>query len=89
MLEIPVLFETKQQNQCDVVVLVLADDELRRQRVCQNRGWSMEKIKKVESFYLAQEVKMTMSDYIVHNDATIADLNEQVAQILPLILNNV
>ena len=87
--EVPWLFETNQQNHCDAVVLVVADDEVRRERISRTRNWAPEKIKRIEDFNLALDIKKKMSDYILPNNSTITDLNKQVAQLLFLILKNV
>lgn len=89
VLEVPFLFESGKQKDCDVVVLVLADKAVRWQRITQKRGWDSEKIKRVEKFHAASDIKEKMSDHILRNNSTISDLNDQVAELFPLILQNV
>ena len=89
VLEAPWLFETDQHQRCDVVILVLADEAVRRERISQTRGWPPEKIKRIEGFNTELDLKIKMSDYILPNNSGITDLNTQVAELLLLILKNV
>ena len=86
ILDVPLLFESGQENLCDKVVWVHTDDEIRYQRLAQRRGWREENAKKREKSQFSLDKKAKMSDYIVYNNSTIPDLVKQVASILALII---
>ena len=88
VLDVPLLFETGQNKWCEAVILVLADEGVRQARLSEKRNWGPEKLKKVENFQLALDMKVKMSDYIVRNNSTITDLNNQVAELLSQIITN-
>jgi len=89
VLEAPWLFETDQHKRCDVVVFVLADEAVRRERISQSRGWGPEKINRIEGFNAGLDMKIKMSDFILPNNSGITNLNAQVAELLLQILKNV
>ncbi|HOX22655.1 MAG TPA: dephospho-CoA kinase [Elusimicrobiales bacterium] len=76
--EIPLLFETGSQNSFDFVVCLRADKARRAKRV-RARGWSAAELKRREAAQLSQERKCALSDIVVANNGTRADLRKRIA----------
>jgi dephospho-CoA kinase len=86
VLDVPLLFEVGQQGMCDSVVFVGCEEDLRVQRLQENRGWERDRIKKIENLQFGLDIKATMSDHRVDNNSTILALADSVAKIFSLIL---
>ncbi len=86
VLDEPLLLELNRQHLCDCVVLVTADEHIRLERLAKNRGWTTERIKKIENLQFMLDNKAKMSEYTVINNSDIPDLALQVARILSLVL---
>lgn len=81
IVSIPLLFETGMQSLFDKIILVYADDEIRKQRLIQRNGFSEEyALKRINSQY-SQDDKLKKADNVIYNNATIQDLNEQIIKL--------
>ena len=94
VVEIPLLFEASGLervetcrheifNACglewiDAVIYVAADFETRAQRCELQRGWSTDELMRRERFLLPREERIAMSDYVLHNDRGISELEEEI-----------
>jgi dephospho-CoA kinase len=88
VLDVPLLFEVGQDSWCDCVVFVEVSEKVRRERLEQTRGWTAERIKKVENLQFALDKKVEISEYRLNNDCSIPDLAEQVAKVFSRILES-
>ncbi|PBQ33977.1 dephospho-CoA kinase [Sphingobacteriaceae bacterium] len=68
--ETALLFEAKLEKQMDKIILVVADDETRIQRVMQRDGISREEVLKKIDSQLPQEEKIKKADYVIYNSST-------------------
>jgi dephospho-CoA kinase len=84
----PLLFETGLEKECDALVYVDADDELRRKRVSDTRNWDQTEIIRREKLQWPLDKKRKMSHYVVVNTADAAKSRSQVREILSRILVN-
>lgn len=82
VLDAPLLLEAGLKPQCDAVVYVHADDEVRYARVRATRGWSESEWKRREKSQFALDKKRARSDHvIVNNSSDPAQLREAVAEL--------
>ncbi len=85
LVESALLFETKQQKQYDLIIVVAADRATRIQRIMQRDHLSKEEANLRIAKQLPQEVKIAGADYVIWNDAT-SSLLEQCQNIHRLLL---
>lgn len=78
--EAALLFESESYKMCDQTVLVIAPKETRLRRVMQRDGASAEQVQARMDKQMSDEEKMTMADYLVHNNET----DSLIAQVLKL-----
>jgi len=86
ILDVPLLFESGQDQWCDVVIFVACEQEIRRQRLTTNRGWEAEKANKIDNLQLGVNVKAQKADYIIRNNSSVSEIAVQVNKLLPKIL---
>ena len=85
--DIPLLFETEMDKQCDRIVFVETPLELRQQRVLESRGWSAEQLDAREKLQMPLDKKRLMShDVIVNAAGADDDVRVQVKDVLSRIL---
>ena len=81
VLDVPLLVELGQEKLCDFVVFIRTDESLRQARLSRQRGWEVEKTKKIEKLQIALDTKEKMSDYVICNNSNIPELFKQVSNI--------
>ena len=81
VIEIPLLFEAGHHEWADVIVYVSADFQTRARRCELQRGWSIDELMRREKFLLPREERIAMSDYVIHNDKGIKELEEQIMKL--------
>ena len=80
ILEAAVLFEAGMEALADSVVLVFADDDIRLQRVTARDGLTEEKVKDRMNSQMPQTKKRELSQYVIYNNGSLADLRQNVAE---------
>jgi len=91
LLDIPLLYETGAESECDVVVVVACQEETQRARIVSRRGLTPEMAGKIIATQTSLASKAARADYMVWNDAPEARLEEQAelfAGYLILWMNN-
>ena len=78
VLEIPLLFEAGHHEWVDMIVYVAADFQTRARRCELQRGWKADELMRRERFLLPREERIAMSDYVLHNDRGISELEEEI-----------
>ena len=81
VLEVPLLFEAGHHEWVDTVIYVAADFETRARRCELQRKWSINELMRRERFLLPREDRIAMSDYVIHNDKGILELEEQIKKL--------
>jgi dephospho-CoA kinase len=79
VVEVPLLFESGMEAVFDHTIAVVADDELRAERIGE-RGHAA--VASRESRQLPQEEKSQRADFSVRNDGSVAELEEELSRIL-------
>jgi dephospho-CoA kinase len=75
--DIPLLFETGAEEECDLVVVVACSPGVQRSRMQLNRGLAPTLIDRIIESQLEQAAKISRADYVVWNDGSPAVLEEQ------------
>jgi dephospho-CoA kinase len=79
LVDIPLLFETGAETECDAVVVVACKPETQRERIVSHRGLSPEMAEKMIASQTSLATKAARADYVIWNDAPLARLEEQAA----------
>lgn len=87
--DVPLLFETGLNRECDCIVFVDAPVAVRRRRVRASRGWTARQLAERENLQLPLDNKRRISDYYVSNVDGIDVVREQVRDVLTRILAGV
>lgn len=75
--DIPLLFESADPAEFDLVVLVDAPEKVRLQRLVQNRGLDREEATRMMQSQQPALPKRTKSDFVIDNDGTLEELKEK------------
>lgn len=81
IVDAPLLLEAGVDRECDAVIFVDAPREQRLARV-KNRGWSEEELDRREHAQWSLDEKKRRSRYQIRNDADLAALDRQVAEVV-------
>ena len=79
--DIPLLFEVADPDSFDVVVLVDAPEELRRQRLFERSGLPRHESDRLMAAQLPATMKRPRADYIIDNDSDMAALEARTAEV--------
>jgi dephospho-CoA kinase len=83
----PLLYEAGLADQCDGVIFVDADREVRLSRVARDRGWTAEDLVRLEKSQKPLDFKRRRADYRVVNNSDIDVLRERVKDVFSEILS--
>ncbi len=78
IVEVPLLFEAGWQDLFDYVVSVVAPEPICIQRLAEHKQMSIDMASRWMATQIPQEVKAKRSDYVVHNNAGLDELQIQV-----------
>lgn len=81
VLEIPLLFEKDLSHECDVVVVVDAPEDVRRQRVTESRGLTPEEFAAMDSAQWSGERKRAAADHVIWNDDDLESLESESREV--------
>jgi dephospho-CoA kinase len=79
--DIPLLFEVADPASFDIVVLVDAPDDLRRQRLFERSGLPRHEADRLMAAQLPAAMKRPQADYVIDNDADVAALERRAAEV--------
>lgn len=79
---IPLLFEAKMEDIFDKILLIYADDEIRKQRITEYRGYSKEYADARMNCQLSQDIKKNLVDYTIVNNKDKNNLEITIAQFI-------
>lgn len=82
---IPLLFEANMQDLFDKIIFVYTDDDIRLKRLIKRNNYSVEHAKDRMNSQQSQDEKAGMSDYIISNNGTTEELQEQILKLLSLL----
>ncbi len=76
--DVPLLFEKQMQDQFDGIICVTSTHDLQRQRLKQRNKFSDSEIEQRLKHQLPLNVKEAGSDWVLHNNGSLPDLEKQV-----------
>ncbi len=82
LLDAPTLFESKASDFCDLIISVLAEPEIRCERIIQRDGLTKESACERMNAQLPEEFFIQHSDYVVRNDGNLDSLFAQSEEIV-------
>lgn len=85
LVEVPLMFESGFDKECDEVVCVVADDELRLRRICERDGISEKDAKKRIKNQKDNDFYIANSSIIVYNNGS-EDISARVSSIVKTVL---
>jgi len=86
VLDVPLLSESSLRNDCDALVFVDADREVRRERL-RARGWDESEMERRESFQASLEEKRGMAGFRIDNSGSLADTRAAAGRLLADLLS--
>jgi dephospho-CoA kinase len=89
VLDAPKLYEAGVDKECDAVLFVDADEEVRIRRVAKSRGWGPAELARREKMQIPLDKKRAMADYVVVNNHTGLDsLTPELKRILDSVVGS-
>jgi dephospho-CoA kinase len=86
VIDAPLLYEAGIDGECDTVIFVEADPDLRAERVRAQRGWSAQELTRRENLQMPLDMKRRKADHIVTNNSSLAALRGQVMHLITRVL---
>ena len=79
---VPLLYEVHWGYLFDKVIVVAANDEIRKQRLIERRNLTKEDAIKRMQTQITQEEKIKFADFVIYNNTNYIDLNRQITEVL-------
>ena len=73
--DVPLLFETDQDHEYDLTLLITAPDHIRSRRTIERNGWTEEEFEKRNISQLSQENKASRADLVYSNDGNLEEMH--------------
>lgn len=84
-ISIPLLFEAGFDKLFDKIIFVATDDNMRLERLMKRNNFTEEEALLRMNAQMPQEEKLKKSDYVVYNNSSLEELENQVRRIIELI----
>ena len=78
ILDIPLLYETGEDQKLEYVVVVSADEEIQRKRAMARPGMTREKLASILARQMPDAEKRSRADFVVENSGSLENLRKQV-----------
>lgn len=78
LIDAPLLFEAGLDKKCDLILLIVADMDVRIHRVCARDGATEQEVRNRINSQMSDEEKIERSDVIVDNSGSLEQLQEQL-----------
>lgn len=86
VVEIPLLFEIQAESDYDVIVAVLADEQVAEQRF-EQAGFQPSEYTRRMKRQINPHLKANRANYIIHNNGSLEDLHQKVVELNQIIQN--
>jgi len=80
--EIPLLFEAGLENLFDIIVMMWASENVRRDRLLKRKGMTENKISEIMAKQISQETAKAKADYVIENDDSYKDLEQKLQDLM-------
>ncbi|MBL8791685.1 MAG: dephospho-CoA kinase [Rhizobiales bacterium] len=87
VLDVPLLFETGSERDCDVTVVVSAGEDIQRRRALSRPGMTEEKLAMVLKRQLPDSEKRARADHLIETTGTLEQLRSRVLAVIAQIRN--
>ena len=88
IVDAPVLYESGFDSECDTVICVVADTDVRVRRIIQRDGISLDAAMKRIKNQMSNEELMSRSRYVINNNGNLEELTSEVDKLAKIILEN-
>ena len=88
IVDAPVLYESGFDSECDEVVCVVADTDVRVRRIIQRDGISLDAAMKRIQSQMSNEELISRSHYVINNNGNLEELSSEVDKLAKIILEN-
>ena len=78
IVDAPVLFESGFYNECDEIICVVADREIRTGRIMSRDGITRDAAEKRIASQMPDEILISKCDHVIYNNSDIESLREQI-----------
>lgn len=75
--EAAILFESGAYKDCDAIILVTADEDIRIRRVMERDGVSESRVRKIMNSQWPEKEKLEKSDYVIFNNSDLEHLKNE------------
>lgn len=86
IIDAPLLYEARIDDECDAVVCVIATDRLRLDRVAA-RGWDASELARRDAAQIDSKEKQLRADAVIENSSDLNTLRHQVERVLEALLD--
>jgi dephospho-CoA kinase len=84
VLDIPLLFETGAEKNCDAVLVVVCDDDAQEERVLKRPGMTVEKFKTIRQRQMHTTEKQKRADFVIDTMQTLEETQRHVEELIKL-----
>jgi len=88
IVDAPVLFESGFNKECDLIISVIADKEIRIERIIKRDNISRESAEARIESQISNDELISKSNFVIDNNSDLPSLEKKVKKIAELILNN-
>lgn len=81
LLDAPLLFEAGLDSRCDKTVVIVADQDIRIERVCRRDGATAEEVRDRINSQMSDKDKIKRSDYVIDNSEGLEELTESLDEV--------
>ena len=85
--DVPLLFETNQDQEYDIIVTITASSKIRLERAMKRNGWSEDEFYRRDRSQIPMHEKEKRSDVVISNDGTVYELEEKLNKFIEHIKN--
>ena len=89
VVEVPLLFESGFDRECDVTVAIVADREKRIARICHRDGVDRETAEKRIDSQISDDVLVEKADFYIKNNGSLEHLSNEINKIIKFLYNEV
>ena len=88
IVDAPLLFESRFDKECDFIISVVADREVRIARIMARDGIDRRSAEMRIASQLSDTEIISLSDFVIENNSNLEALNRRVAEVAKIILDN-
>ncbi len=81
LLDAPLLFEAGLDSRCDRTVVIVADEDVRIERVCRRDGATAEEVRDRINSQMSDKDKIKRADYVIDNSEGLEELMESLDEV--------